>query len=161
MKYLFPKAAENYGMRWSLAGAIVMVGLVLSFAALLGAQEAPQPPATQSPSPAESTSKQKPAPSAARHSDDFLVRGTVFTQEGFALPGAELRIRQTSGKQKRWQAVSNSRGDFAVRVKMGADYLVTVRAKGFAEQSAPVDAKTGDRYKDLVFRMEHQGNKKS
>jgi len=25
----------------------------------------------------------------------------------------------------------------------------------------PVDAKTGDRYKDLVFRMEHQGNKKS
>jgi hypothetical protein len=28
-------------------------------------------------------------------------------------------------------------------------------------QSVPVNAKTGDRYKDLVFRMEHQGNKKS
>jgi hypothetical protein len=44
---------------------------------------------------------------------------------------------------------------------MGADYQVLVRAKGFAEQSVPVDAKTGDRYKDLVFRMQHQENKKS
>jgi hypothetical protein len=160
VKYLSPKATENYDVRWSLAGSIVIVGLLLSFAAPLGAQ-APQPPATQSPSPTESTSKQKPGQSAARHSDDFLVRGTVFTQEGFALPGAELRIRQTTEKKIRWQTVSNSRGDFAVRVKMGADYEVTVRAKGFAEQSVPVDAKTGDRYKDLVFRMEHQGNKKS
>lgn len=77
------------------------------------------------------------------------------------MPGAELRIRRSTEKKFRWQTVSNSRGEFAVRVKMGADYDVTVRAKGFAEQSVPLDAKTGDRYKDLVFRMEHQGNKKS
>jgi len=148
-------------VRLLFADSIVIAGLLLSCAASLGAQEAPQPPATQSPSSTESTSKQKPGQSAARHSDDFLVRGTVFTQEGFALPGAELRIRRTTEKKIRWQTVSNSRGDFAVRVKMGADYEVTVRAKGFAEQSVPLDAKTGDRYKDLVFRMEHQGNKKS
>jgi len=148
-------------VRLSFADSIVIAGLLLFFAASLGAQEAPQPPATQTPPSTESTSKQKPGQSAARHSDDFLVRGTVFTQEGFALPGAELHIRRSSEKKFRWQTVSNSRGDFAVRVKMGADYEVTVRAKGFAEQSAPVDAKTGDRYKDLVFRMEHQRNKKS
>ena len=161
MKYLFPKAGEKYDVRLSFAYSIALAGWLLSFAASAGAQEAPQPPATQSPSPTESTSKEKPGQSATRHSDDFLVRGTVFTQEGFALPGAELRIRRTSEKKIRWQTVSNSRGDFAVRVKMGADYEVTVRAKGFAQQSVPVDAKTGDRYKDLVFRMEHQGNKKS
>ena len=77
------------------------------------------------------------------------------------MPGAELRIRRAAEKKIRWQTISNSRGDFAVRVKMGADYEVTVRAKGFREQSVPVDAKTGDRYKDLVFRMAHEGNKKS
>ena len=131
------------------------------FAGSLGAQEAPQPPAAQSSPSSESSSKQKPNEAAARHANDFLVRGTVFTQEGFALPGAELRIRRSAEKKFRWQTVSNSRGDFAVRVKMGADYEVLVRAKGFAEQTVPVDAKTGDRYKDLVFRMEHQGNKKS
>ena len=160
MKHLFPKAAEKRDVRLSFTHSIVIAGLLLSFAAALGAQEAPQPSATQSPSSTESTSKQKPGQSA-RHSDDFLVRGTVFTQEGFALPGVELRIRRSTEKKFRWQTVSNSRGDFAVRVKMGADYEVTVRAKGFAEQSVPLDAKTGDRYKDLVFRMEHQGNKKS
>jgi Carboxypeptidase regulatory-like domain len=161
VKYLFPKAGEKCDVRLSFAYSIALAGLWLSFAASVGAQEAPQPPATQPPSPTESTSKEKPGQSATRHSDDFLVRGTVFTQEGFALPGAELRIRRTSEKKVRWQTVSNSRGDFAVRVKMGADYEVMVRAKGFAEQSVPVDAKTGSRYKDLVFRMEHQGNKKS
>ncbi len=148
-------------MRFWFVDSILIAGLLVCFAALLGAQQAPQPPATQSPSSAESTSKQKPGQSAARHSDDFLVRGTVFTREGLALPGAELHIRRSSEKKFRWQTVSNSRGDFAVRVKMGADYEVTVRARGFAEQTVPVDAKTGDRYKDLVFRMEHQGNKKS
>jgi hypothetical protein len=161
VKHLFPKAAEKRDVRLSFTDSIVIAGLLLSFSASLGAQQPPQPSATQSPSSTESTSKQKPGQSAARHSDDFLVRGTVFTQEGLTLPGAELRIRRSTEKKFRWQTVSNSRGEFAVRVKMGADYEVTVRAKGFAEQSVPLDAKTGDRYKDLVFRMEHQGNKKS
>jgi len=161
VKYLSSKASGKYDVRLWFVYSHLIAGLLICFAASLGAQEAAQAPATQAPSSTESTSKQKPGQSAARHSDDFLVRGTVFTQEGFALPGAELRIRRSSEKKIRWQTVSNSRGDFAVRVKMGAAYEVIVRAKGFAEQSVPLDAKTGDRYKDLVFRMEHQGNKKS
>lgn len=161
MKYLSCKAAENCNVGPSFVDSILIAGLLFSFAVSLGAQEAAQPSASQSAPSSESTSKQNPNSSATRHSNDFLVRGTVFTQEGFALPGAELRIRRSAEKKFRWQTVSNSRGDFAVRVKMGADYEVLVRAKGFAEQSAPVDAKTGDRYKNLVFRMQHQGNKKS
>jgi Carboxypeptidase regulatory-like domain len=161
VKYLSCQAARNCNLRISFADSILVAGLLLSFAASLGAQEAVQPPESQSAPSSESTSKQNPNLSATRHSNDFLVRGTVFTQEGFALPGAELRIRRSAEKKFRWQTVSNSRGDFAMRVKMGADYEVLVRAKGFAEQSVPVDAKTGDRYKDLVFRMQHQGPKKS
>jgi hypothetical protein len=160
-KTLSSQTEDKYKVRSSLVNSVLIAGLLLSFAASLRAQEAAQPPASQSSPSSESTSKQNPNQSTARHSNDFLVRGTVFTQEGFALPGAELRIRRTAEKKFRWQTFSNSRGDFAVRVKMGADYEVIVRAKGFAEQSVPVDAKTGDRYKDLVFRMQHQENKKS
>src|SRR5206468_7459211 len=113
------------------------------------------------PQSAQSSSSAKTTPGGARHSNDFLVRGTVFTEKGLALPGAELRIRRTSDKKPRWQTIANSRGDFALRVKMGAEYEVTVRAKGFADQSLPVDAKGSERVKDLVFRMQPaQGGKK-
>jgi len=138
-----------------------LAGLALFPLAPLKAQE-PAQPALQQPAPApESTSKQNAAQPTGRHSDDFLVRGTVFTAEGLALPGAELRIRRSAEKKFRWDTETNSRGDFAVRVKMGSDYEVIVRAKGYQEQSLPVDAKTGERFKDLVFRLQHQGAKKS
>jgi hypothetical protein len=140
-----------------------LLAVVIIFSATgLCAQEPAQqsPPSQQAPS-AESSSSQKSDQTGTRHSNDFLVRGTVFTQEGLALPGAELRIRRVSEKKFRWEAVSNSRGDFAVRVKMGSAYEVIVRAKGYQDQSLSVDAKTGERFKDLVFRMPHQGGKKS
>jgi hypothetical protein len=145
-------------MRANLLSSALLAAVVFSLAAILCAQEPAAGPAAPLPPPsAESSSNQKTSPSSAKHSNDFLVRGTVFTQEGLALPGAELRIRRTSEKKFRWETLSNSRGDFAVRVKMGSDYEVIVRAKGFADQTQPVDAKTGDRFKDLVFRMQHQG----
>jgi hypothetical protein len=148
-------------MRAYLFSSTLLAGLVLSASLPLRAQEAAQPSAPPSTASPESTSKQNPGQSAGRHSNDFLVRGTVFTEEGLTLPGAELRIRRSSEKKFRWDTETNSRGNFAVRVKMGADYEVVVRAKGYQEQSLAVDAKTGDRYKDLVFRMQHQGGKKS
>jgi hypothetical protein len=46
-------------------------------------------------------------------------------------------------------------------VKMGSDYEVVARAKGFQEQSLSVDAATGERVKELVFRMQRQTGKKS
>ena len=148
-------------MRATFIFSALLAGVAFfSFACLFAQEPAQTPPASPVPS-AESSSQQKPGQSATIHSNDFLVRGTVFTQEGLALPGAELRIRRTSEKKFRWQTISNSRGDFAIRVKMGANYEVTIRAKGYQEQSLPVDAKTGDRFKDLVFRMQHQGGKKS
>jgi hypothetical protein len=160
------KLSPNHFMRASLL-YLVLLGIVALLAPALGsaqnsaqgsAQEsAPAPP----PASADSSSKQKSTASASRHSDDFLIRGTIFTEEGLALPGAQMRIRRTAEKKTRWQTVSNSRGDFAVRVKMGTAYEVTVRAKGFQEQSLPVNAATGDRFKDLVFRLQREGGKKT
>jgi hypothetical protein len=148
-------------MRGNVIHSTVLVAASFFFSTILAAQQSAETPApAQSPS-AESSSQHQSTPAKPNHSNDFLVRGTVFTQEGLALPGAELRIRRTSDKKFRWQTVSNSRGDFAVRVKMGDDYEVSARAKGYQEQSLQVDARTGGRFKDLVFRMQHQGGKKS
>jgi len=151
-------------MRLAISQKTFTSGALLFLAGSLFAQQpAPQAPSTQAPAAPvapESSSAKGQTQAKGKHSDDFLVRGTVFTPGGMALPGAELRIRRASEKKFRWDAVSNSRGEFAVRVKMGADYLVMVRAKGYGEQSLPVDAKTGDRFKDLVFRMTPPGGTK-
>ncbi|HVO57118.1 MAG TPA: carboxypeptidase-like regulatory domain-containing protein [Dongiaceae bacterium] len=146
-------------MRPKLLAALAAGALFLAGIAVCGQDppqpQAPAPPPQTSAAPAaqESTSKQK----SNGHANDFLVRGTVFTQEGLALPGAELRIRRSTEKKFRWTDYSNSRGDFAIRVKMGDDYEVVVRAKGFADQTQAVNAHTGERVKDLVFRMPHKG----
>jgi hypothetical protein len=138
----------------------VVVSLLLACTALLApalwAQQNAQPAQLQTES-----SSAKSAGSGSKHADDFLLRGTVFTQEGLALSGAELHIRRSAEKKPKWETATNSRGNFAVRVKMGCDYEVVVSAKGFKDQSVAVDAKTGERFKDLVFRMEHQEGKKS
>jgi len=155
------RLTQNSIMSAYLFSFTLLASLVLLHCSPLRAQEPAQPSAPQSTSTPDSTSKQNPSQAAGQHSTDFLVRGTVFTEEGLALPGAELRIRRSSEKKFRWDTETNSRGDFAVRVKMGADYEVVVRAKGYQDQTLPVDAKTGDRYKDLVFRMQRQGGKKS
>jgi Carboxypeptidase regulatory-like domain len=141
-------------MRLLIFHTAVLAGALISCTAMLSGQD----PAAPQPGP-ESSSKQ--AQDKNTHANDFLVRGTVFTPEGLALPGAELRIRRVSEKKFRWDAASNSRGEFAVRVKMGADYEVVARAKGYQDQSLAVNASTGERFKDLVFHMQRQTGKKS
>jgi len=96
----------------------------------------------------------------ARHSNDFLVHGTVFTPEGLSFPGAEIRIRRVSEKKFHWKAYTNSRGEFAVRVKQGGEYEVLAVAKDFVDQKKQIDAKTGVTTGDLSFRMERKGEKK-
>lgn len=86
------------------------------------------------------------------HQDDFLVFGTVFTEKGFALPGAEVRVRRAGERKTRWEARSDRRGEFAVRVPRGAEYEMRVAAAGYQEQTRKIDARTGNR-EDLVFRL--------
>jgi hypothetical protein len=129
---------------------VLFVGLLFlpAFAAA-PRQEPPSPANTNSATQSQKTTKHK-----SKHADDFLVKGTVFTPDGFAFPGAELRIRRAAEKKFRWQTYTDSRGEFAIRVKQGAQYQVIVHAKGFEDQMKPVDATSGNEIDDMVFRME-------
>ncbi|HLZ13349.1 MAG TPA: carboxypeptidase-like regulatory domain-containing protein [Candidatus Acidoferrum sp.] len=124
----------------------------------------PQNPSSSQPAPApqtvpaESTNKKK---SSSRHQHDFLIKGTVFTEEGLSFAGARIQIRKAGQKSYRWKDVANSRGEFAIRVVQGAQYEVSVSGKGSAEQKKTVDATGSDRVEELVFHMEREGSKPS
>lgn len=141
--------------------AVLSCALMVSIG-FLRAQEpgAPAEPAARAPAGARESSSQQPQKKSS-HAEDFLIRGTVFTPDGLALQGAELRIRRASEKKFKWNDATNSRGEFAVRVRMGADYEVVVRAKGYQDETQAVNAATGERFKDLVFRMKTQTGRKS
>ena len=119
---------------------------------------ASQAPANAAPSQPEPSTKQSKKKNS--HANDFLIRGTVFNEKGLAFPGALLRIRRAGEKKFRWQDFTNSRGEFAIRVKQGADYEVAVESKNFGEQTRAVNAATGAHVEELVFHMEPAGGKK-
>src|SRR3989440_2851238 len=118
-------------------------------------QEAvPRPPSSATTPQAPAVTPGKPAKKKYSHANDFLIRGTVFTDKALSFPGVQLRIRRAGEKKFRWESYTNSRGEFAIRVPQGADYELVVRVKGFAEQSRTIDAKTGGNEQSMVFRMQ-------
>ncbi len=135
-------------MRMRIRRAAALLGLAgLAFA--LGANRSaatglktPEPPA------AGAAQSKKGA-----HENDFVLFGTVFAEKGFALPGAEVRVRRAGERKPRWEARSDRRGEFAVRVPRGAEYEMSVSAKGYQEQTRKIDARTGSR-EDLLFRLQ-------
>jgi hypothetical protein len=88
------------------------------------------------------------------HANDFLIRGTVFTDKALSFPDVQLRIRRSGEKKFRWEDRTNSRGEFAIRVPQGIQYEMVVHAKGFAEQTRTIDARNGSGENSVVFRME-------
>jgi hypothetical protein len=110
-----------------------------------------QPPATTPANPSTGTSSSKRKYS---HANDFLIRGTVFTDKALAFPAVQLRIRRSTEKKFHWETYTNSRGDFAVRVPQGLEYELVIHAKGFADQTRAIDAKSGLSETTVTFRME-------
>lgn len=123
--------------------------LLAPYAAALGAA---QDPATAQRPTATSTSK--PAKQKYSHADDFLIRGTIFNDKALSAPGVQLRVRRAGDKKFRWESYTNSRGEFAVRVPQGSTYEMVIRAKGFAEQTRTIDAKSGTNTENIAFRLE-------
>ncbi len=150
--------------RWILLAGTAVI--FICFDAVADRAQDPVPPPPQAPpaptAPApESTSSGKPQKPKYSHANDFLIIGTVFDAKGYAFPGVELRIRRSAEKKYRWDSFTNSRGDFAVRVPQGSAYEMVVHAKGFADQTRSLDAKTGVSEARIVFRMEvSEGGKK-
>jgi len=93
--------------------------------------------------------------------NQFLIYATVFTEQGFLLPGANVKVRRASEHKQRWTAYSDRRGEFAVRVPKGDEYEIAIKAKGYTPLTRTVDARSGDR-QDMVFRMQPaaEGKKK-
>jgi hypothetical protein len=87
------------------------------------------------------------------HADDFLIFVTLFDGQGFALPGAKVRVRRADEKKFRWEAISDRRGELGIRVKQGAEYEVTIEARGFQPQTRHIDAREG-KQEELTARME-------
>src|SRR6266446_7016202 len=102
----------------------------------------------------QSSSSAKSGKQKYSHANDFLIRGTVFTDKSLSFPAVQLRIRRAGEKKFRWEDQTNSRGEFAIRVPQGAQYEMVVRAKNFAEQIRTIDARTGSGENNVVFRME-------
>jgi hypothetical protein len=123
-------------------------------------QPEPPPPAASTAPPAQ-TGSSNGKKSRSKHQHDFLIKGTVFTQDGLSYPGAQIRIRKAGTKSFHWQDAANSRGEFAIRVIEGAKYEVVVSAKGCKEQTKAVDATGDQRVVEIVFQMEREGGKQS
>ena len=132
--------------RW--VAALWGTALLVPFAASQAPNQEAAPVSQQSSSSARN-SKQKYS-----HANDFLIRGTVFTDKSLSFPGVQLRIRRSGEKKFRWEDRTNSRGEFAIRVPQGVQYEMVVRAKGFADQIRTIDARNGSGENNVVFRME-------
>jgi hypothetical protein len=134
-RHLFP--ANSHLSKWTLIPIAVLLLILFGWLAQASAN---------TPNP-----DKKKQPDA-----EFVLFGTVFTQQGFALPGAEISVRRAGEKPEkkpRWRASSDRRGEFAVSVPAGAEYEITVRAPGYKDESRKVDARHGVR-EDLIFRMQ-------
>lgn len=85
---------------------------------------------------------------------DCILYGNVFTADGHLFQGADVHVRRATDKRPKWEATSDRRGEFAIRVPPGSDYVIEVKAKGFVTQQQTVTAQTGRQ--DLVFHMAAQ-----
>jgi hypothetical protein len=140
---------------------VVVAGTAAALACLPAVfSRAQEPPPPQAPPAAQATVPEKAQKQKYSHANDFLIIGTVFDSKGYAFQGAELRIRRSNEKKYRWDSYTNSRGEFAVRVPQGSDYEMVIRAKGFADQTRALDAKTGVSEARIVFRMEPAAGEK-
>jgi Carboxypeptidase regulatory-like domain len=93
--------------------------------------------------------------SSGSHARVFIIFTTVFTDRGFALPGARARVRREDEKKFRWEATSDHQGELAFRVPPGAEYEMTIEARGFKPETRKIDARD-DNQADLTIRMEPQ-----
>jgi hypothetical protein len=59
-----------------------------------------------------------------------LIVGTVWRANGQPAPGITVKIRHAEDRNRHWELISNSQGEFAQRVPAGiADYIVAAKPK--------------------------------
>lgn len=108
--------------------------------------------------------KKEKAKKADAQAASAVLAGTVFTGVGFALRGAAVVVTALPAegapaeakpkKAARWEAVSDARGEFIVRLPAGpARYNVSVRANGHQPQEKQLTFAADER-QDQNFLLE-------
>ena len=118
---------------------------LLALVALTGVPASGQESKAATPKADEKKDRKKPEP--------FVLAGTVFTEGGFSLPGAEIRVRRAGEKKVRGKARSDRRGEFGIRLPAGQEYEVTIEANGYETQTRQFTAQLGTPG-NFVFRMQ-------
>ncbi|MFQ5925921.1 MAG: carboxypeptidase-like regulatory domain-containing protein [Terriglobia bacterium] len=89
-----------------------------------------------------------------------ILAGSVHDEIGFALPGIRIEIRRQGEKKAKWKAVSDARGEFAVRVPAGpATYIVATASKKHRNQQKTVKIVSHERAAVLFRLSPRQGGK--
>ena len=86
------------------------------------------------------------------HPRVFVIFTTVFNEQGFAFPGARVRVRRSDQKKFRWEGISDHQGEVAFRVPPGEEYDLVIEARGFKTETRKIDAQQ-DNQADLTIRM--------
>jgi len=139
-------------LRWRVI--LCTTALAIPFSWISAWSQQPPSPTSAPNSAAPVAPPSKPGKQKYSHANDYLIRGTVFTEKALSFPGVQLRIRKVGEKKFRWETYTNSRGEFAVRVPQGSDYEMVIRTKGYIDQARTIDAKSGANEENVVFRMQ-------
>ncbi len=90
--------------------------------------------------------KQKPS------ANDCILYATIFTDQGRLLEGAEIRVHPDGKKKPNYEAISDRRGEFAVRVPTVGDFEIEIKAQGFVTQRRKVTTVQGQKL-EMIFHM--------
>ncbi|MGH9862375.1 MAG: carboxypeptidase regulatory-like domain-containing protein [Candidatus Acidiferrales bacterium] len=84
-----------------------------------------------------------------------LVVGSVFTAEGFALPGVAVSVKRKTDAKPKWRGVSDARGEFTLRLPAeSASYDVTTKSEEYENQTKVVEVAGREKERvDIVFRL--------
>ncbi len=74
-----------------------------------------------------------------------LLKGAVFNESGYSLPGAKVTIQMLEGDGYKKDYITSQAGSFAFRLpSQGGKYEVKARAKGFQEAKMVVELQAGE-----------------
>lgn len=98
-------------------------------------------------------SQSSPGPKKHPESHYALLMVSVFTEEGFALPGIAVGIKRQGARKPAWRVVSDRRGECAARLPPGrGTYEVATQSKQHENQTRIVEI-YGEERVDLVLRL--------
>ncbi len=127
-----------------------MQALVLLLTLAVATVSGQQTPAAEPPKQAAKETKPE---KGKKKIEVFALVGTVFSEQGFALRGAQITVRRAGEKKVRGRAQADRRGEYGVRLRDGGEYEVTVEAKGYETQARKFSAQLGAS-SSFVFKMQ-------